>query len=87
MSLTKVTYSMITKAPVNVADFGAVGDGVASGTGTTNGDIIGVGQDDGSMHWTTIASGGGTTSLTLTAGLTANAASGQAVAVNRWTNT
>jgi len=28
MSLTKVTYSMIKDAPVNVADFGAVGDGV-----------------------------------------------------------
>lgn len=29
MSLTKVSYSMITGAPVNVKDFGAVGDGVA----------------------------------------------------------
>ena len=27
MSLTKVTYSMIKGAPVNVLDFGAVGDG------------------------------------------------------------
>lgn len=29
MSLTKVTYSQINGAPVNVLDFGAVGDGVA----------------------------------------------------------
>jgi len=29
MSLTKVTYSMISGAPANVKDFGAVGDGVA----------------------------------------------------------
>lgn len=29
MSLTKVTYSMISGAPVNVFDYGAVGDGVA----------------------------------------------------------
>jgi hypothetical protein len=29
MSLTKVTYSMIDSAPINVLDFGAVGDGVA----------------------------------------------------------
>lgn len=29
MSLTKVTYSMIDAAPVNVKDYGAVGDGVA----------------------------------------------------------
>jgi hypothetical protein len=32
MSLTKVSYSMIEAAPVNVADFGAVGDGVADDT-------------------------------------------------------
>jgi hypothetical protein len=32
MSLTKVSYSMITGSPVNVADFGAVGDGVTDDT-------------------------------------------------------
>jgi hypothetical protein len=32
MSLTKVSYSMIEAAPVNVADFGAVGDGVTDDT-------------------------------------------------------
>jgi hypothetical protein len=32
MSLTKVSYSMITGSPVNVKDFGAVGDGVANDT-------------------------------------------------------
>lgn len=32
MSLTKVSYSMIEAAPVNVRDFGAVGDGVADDT-------------------------------------------------------
>jgi len=32
MSLTKVTYSMIKGAPVNVLDFGAVGDGVTDDT-------------------------------------------------------
>lgn len=32
MSLTKVTYSMIDGAAVNVRDFGAVGDGVANDT-------------------------------------------------------
>jgi len=32
MSLTKVTYSMISGAPVNVDDFGAVGDGAADDT-------------------------------------------------------
>jgi len=30
MSLTKVSYSMITGSPVNVKDFGAVGDGVTN---------------------------------------------------------
>lgn len=32
MSLTKVSYSMITGAPASVLDFGAVGDGVADDT-------------------------------------------------------
>lgn len=32
MSLTKATYSMITGAPVNVLDYGAVGDGVTDDT-------------------------------------------------------
>ena len=32
MSLTKVTYSMIDGSPVNVRDFGAVGDGVTNDT-------------------------------------------------------
>lgn len=32
MSLTKASYSMITGAPVNIKDFGAVGDGVANDT-------------------------------------------------------
>jgi hypothetical protein len=32
MALTKVTYSMINGSPVNVLDFGAVGDGVADDT-------------------------------------------------------
>jgi len=32
MSLTKATYSMIVGAPVNVMDYGAVGDGIADDT-------------------------------------------------------
>lgn len=32
MSLTKVSYTMIDRAPVNVLDFGAVGDGTADDT-------------------------------------------------------
>jgi hypothetical protein len=36
MSLTKATYSMIEGAPVNVLDYGAVGDGVANDTAALN---------------------------------------------------
>ena len=36
---------------------------------TTNSDIIGVEMNDGSIHWTTISAGGGTTGLTLAAAL------------------
>jgi polygalacturonase len=32
MSLTKATYSLINGAPVNVLDYGAVGDNVADDT-------------------------------------------------------
>jgi hypothetical protein len=32
MSLTKATYSMVSGAPINVLDYGAVGDGVANDT-------------------------------------------------------
>lgn len=32
MSLTKATYSMIKGAPINIEDFGAVGDGIADDT-------------------------------------------------------
>ena len=36
MSLTKVSYSMISNAPINVADYGAVGDGVTDDTAAFN---------------------------------------------------
>lgn len=32
MGLTKVTYAMIEGSPINVLDFGAVGDGVTDDT-------------------------------------------------------
>ena len=57
---------------------------VTSGTGTVNGDMIGVMQDNEDIKWTTIASGGGTGTLVLTAALDDGAASGNAVYVMRW---
>lgn len=57
---------------------------VASGTGTANNDIIGINLDDGTTHWTTIASGGGTTSLTITVALPSQAVAGSRVMINRW---
>ncbi len=57
---------------------------VVAGTGSLDGDIIGVLQDNGVIHWTTIASGGGSTTLVLTIALTADAAAGNAVYILRW---
>lgn len=57
---------------------------VASGTGTANGDNVAIIHTDGTVGWYTIQSGGGTTSITLSSGLTKDAASGQVIIFSRW---
>lgn len=46
---------------------------------SANSDFLGIELDDGTIDWTTISSGGGTTSLVATTGLTSAAASGNRV--------
>jgi hypothetical protein len=52
---------------------------VASITGISNGDIIGVILDSGSVHWTTVNGAPGSSIVTITTGLTSAAASGNRV--------
>ena len=52
---------------------------VTDGSAIANSDYIGVEQDDGTMLWTTVASGGGTNTIVLTDALTDDAASGNRV--------
>jgi hypothetical protein len=57
---------------------------ITSGYGSLNGDVIGVTQDDGTIHWTTIASGGGTDTVVLTVGLTVATSATKPVYIIRW---
>ena len=50
----------------------------AAGT-ITNGDEIGIALDDGSVHWTTVTSGGGTTTVTVASALPSVASAGARV--------
>lgn len=52
---------------------------VENGTNISNSDRIGIEMDDGTLHWTTVSAGGGTTSLTIATGIDDDAADGNVV--------
>ncbi|MCI0564104.1 MAG: hypothetical protein MN733_36980 [Nitrososphaera sp.] len=76
LGLTSTTADAAAAATALTVDTTAADDVVGT---TANSDFIGVELDSGDIFWTTISAGGGTTSLTLAAGLTTAAASGNRV--------
>lgn len=61
---------------------GATSIDIDSGSTTANGDTIGVMLDDGTVHWSTILSGGGTTTVVINDALTDSAADGNLVFIH-----
>lgn len=59
---------------------------ITDGTDITNSDVIGIELDDSTMHWTTVISGGGTSTITVADALTDDAASGNLVYAYTTTN-
>ena len=74
--LTKLTAAAAASATSLTVSITAADDVIGT---TADSDNIGIELDDGTIQWTTISSGGGTTSLTIASGLTSAAASGNRV--------
>jgi len=74
--LTKLTAAAATSATALTVSITSAIDVIGT---TADSDFIGVELDDGTMHWTTISAGGGTTTLTIATGLASAAAVGNRV--------
>jgi len=74
--ITKLTAAAAASATALTVSITAAND--VQGT-TANSDQIGIELDDGTIHWTTLSAGGGTTGLTIATGLASAAASGNRV--------
>lgn len=74
--LTKTTAAAAASATSISVSITAANDVVGT---TANSDNVGIELTDGTIHWTTISSGGGTATLTIASGLASAAASGNRV--------
>lgn len=74
--LTKLTADAAASATALTISITAAAD--VTGT-IANSDFIGIELDDGTIDWTTVSAGGGTTGLTIATGLTSAASSGNRV--------
>ena len=79
-------YCVAASASVvsSAASLGATALSVASTTGMTSGDNVGVLLADGTTHWSKIASVGSSTNVTLTVALTGSVIVGAEVVTSRW---
>lgn len=89
-SLTSDWYTNIFELDTNLTATISSGNNIVTGTGLTGiliGDVIGIILDNGSTHWTTVATNSTSTSFTINDPVPSVASNGNRFVINRWITT